>query len=621
MSSVPEADPADLSLSNLDPDLDLGRGPTIDSSDEFPLPSFDDLGDTGIAADVLFPLEGEPTAEDVPAAEGPNDQETVEFSKDSAEKDSHTEPDSKKDEESTPAVASNPPNDSELGRFAVGTDEGLDDLDLDAKPVPILPSITFDMEPEESLDADYFEAGLEGNSRGSTPSSPPPKAPKAPSPRGGAEPTRQVAASPVASLGTSEEQSEKASSADSSVPDFSKPSSSGSGLTTPGPPQASLETKSSKQTADESSIDEIFFGHAQAPEKSEAKTKGPVRREDWVEEVPVEQYVRRVKVKRRSGRKLKVRPWVPAAGVAVLAAAFLVSTPVFQKMHETELSAPVLVVASNPKGEVYSGDQLLGNTPLALSAEQAADPDLEVRKNGYVATKVVVAEGVGAGDKPVGKFFPSLQVEPIKLAWSGLPEGSTVWWNGKKVEPSSLGQALPGVYSLKVKPESGPSISTKVTLEPRSGAEGPFSVGAEVSRAFALQPKANIALKLPDEKSQVKALGVTVSSLDKKQPFSSKVQLSSSTPAEVALPGPGKYKLSFSGDETFKPSSQEVELPEGETTDVSLALTKRPPKPVAPNRPTYRPAQPTYRPTYRPPPRRPYQGGGGGGGRIAPPAF
>ena len=277
-----------------------------------------------------------------------------------------------------------------------------------------------------------------------------------------------------------------------------------------------------------------------------------------------------------------------------------------------------MVVASNPQAEVYSGDQLLGATPLALSAELAAKPDLQIRKDGYKPAVIPIKDGEGTGDAPVSKFVPTLEIQPVQLSWDGFPADATLWWNGQKVAHESLKEVLPGEYSVKVKPKSGPSVSTKVTIEAAAGA---VPVGNQVAEAFAQQPKAKIALKMPDEKSKAGDLGLTLTRLDKNQPFSSKVTVSSSTTAEVAVPGPGKYKLSFAGNGKFKAASEEIELASGATKEISLALAKQPPKVVAPSQPTYRPSTPTYRPTYRPPPRRPYSGGGGGGGRIAPPAF
>ena len=59
MTPSPDIDPKELALPDIDDDLNLDKGPVIDTSDEFPLP------DCGEEADpkVLFP---EATEEDIP---------------------------------------------------------------------------------------------------------------------------------------------------------------------------------------------------------------------------------------------------------------------------------------------------------------------------------------------------------------------------------------------------------------------------------------------------------------------------------------------------------------------------------------------------------------------------
>ena len=127
---------------------------------------------------------------------------------------------------------------------------------------------------------------------------------------------------------------------------------------------------------------------------------------------------------------------------------------------------------------------------------------------------------------------------------------------------------------------------------------------------------------MPDDKLTAKDLAVAVKGVGKGNSFSSSLRVSHNKKGKLVFPGPGKYKLSFAGNDKYKAVSQTVELAEGASKSVSLSMAKQPPRPVArpaaPTSPSYQPSRPTYRPyrpTYRP--SRP----SGGGGRIAPPSF
>ena len=587
MSSSQDADSHDLSLPELDDDFNLQSGPRIDSSDEFPLPSFD--LDEGISPDILFPIEDLPekTSEELP------------------------------------------------------------------KPKPkAIPDIT-----TPSLDADHFELGLDEYDFGEpevrkttpldatqriTPPSPltPPPAPVQKNLTPHVPPKAPIESSELAdTLARSEGPSQP-------VPDFSQKVKR-QDLTPPGPPATSL--------------DEIFFDDqpisAPSPQPAVEKPQLPVTptrevsqpqppspikvekieepvppasppppkskdvsRAEWAEEVPVDQFVRQVKIKRKgTPEKPKFRPWIPAVGAALVAVAFFGSKPLFAGMTGSDDVNAMLVVGSLPQGEVFQGDVSLGTAPLALTGEQIAAGDLEVRKPGYVPVAVTA---VGEDQNKIEKFFTKLEVAPVALSWDGLPKGSVLWWNGQKTAPSKLGKVAPGTYKVKVKAPDRPAVSFALGVEPRGKESGPLSVQNRITDALAKQPQLEVSLKMPDEKLTAKNLAVAVKSIDKGSSFSSSLKVSHDKKGKLVFPGPGKYKLSFSGDDTYKPVSQTVQLAEGASESVSLSLVKQPPRPVArpatttspsyqPSRPTYRPYRPTYRPS------RP----SGGGGRIAPPSF
>jgi hypothetical protein len=618
MSSKPEAESDDLDLPELPGDIGIKSGPTIDSSDEFPLPSFDLDEIKAISPDILFPVDPEPTAEELPAArasvssgpkKGTNQSSASERpSRETAKPSAQAKPDQ---------TATRPPPRREPEKNHPQF-HSRPNIEVSFQPLDPLPFLkesgkTF-FPPEESLDDDYFEAGLSGDETRFTPpatpnmptsgrqgqtstrKSTPNIAPSAP-----VEPVKKaVAAGTMASAQPARtEQPERDKQRNESKPGSKK-----------------RRGKAAKSTA----IDEIFFDD-QTESSQETAPGDKVSREEWAEEVPVDQYVRKVKVKRRTGGdKPKVRPWIPVVGVAAIVLGFVASKPLFAKLADVEVSNPVLVVASSPQGEVFLGETSLGLGPIALTAEQAARTDLEIRKDGFVS--IVVTPGEVSTDGPTKKFMQPFVAEPVALSWDGLPEKSTLLWNGKKVAATDLAAVEPGKYALKVKPADRPAVAVSLSLEPRGKADGPFSVGPVVQAEFAKQPTISVGLSLP-EKTSAKDLALTVKSLDGKVAFDSKLKVSSGTESSLVFPAAGKYKIAFAGNETFKAASQTVELSEGGSQDIKLTLAKQPPKPVV-AQPTYQPSNNTYQPApvYRPyrPPARPYSGGGGGG-RIAPPAF
>lgn len=583
MSSSQDANSHDLSLPELDDDLNLQSGPRIDSSDEFPLPSFD--LDEGISPDILFPIEDLPekTSEELP------------------------------------------------------------------KPKQkAIPDIT-----APSLDADHFEFGLdeydfgEPKVRKTTPldatqrvTPPAPlKPPPAPAQKAAPLPTPTTAKAEASELAEAMARSQRDSQP---PPDFSQKAKR-QDLTPPGPPATTFDeivfddepisAPSPKPAVKKVDVAKAPTREVQQhqppapprPEKAPVPAPPPpkakdVSRADRAQEVPVDQFVRQVKVKRKEApEQPKFRPWVPAVGAALVAVAFFGSKPLFAGMTNSSEPNPVMVVGSFPQGEVFQGETSLGSAPLAITSEQLEAGGLEVRKPGYLP---VAVNATAEKQDKVEKFFTKLSVAPVALSWDGLPKGSVLWWNGQKIAPSKLGKVDPGTYKVKVKAPDRPAVSFALNVQPRGSEAGPLSVQNRITDALAKQPQLEVSLKMPDDKLTAKDLAVAVKGVGKGNSFSSSLRVSHNKKGKLVFPGPGKYKLSFAGNDKYKAVSQTVELAEGASKSVSLSMAKQPPRPVArpaaPTSPSYQPSRPTYqpyRPTYRP--SRP----SGGGGRIAPPSF
>jgi len=524
MCPSPDADSKDFELDELDADLELTTGPTIDSSDEFPLPSFDP--DDGIDADVLFPLggdnRGEKTSEDKAVVD--DNQESVK----------HSEAAKKR----YPAIPTVSLSDNDLSDYGRGDYRNRDRSDYS------------DRFTEDTLDSDYFEAGLDsGEERRRERSK---AAPAKPEPK---PPERVQPAEPV-------EESK---------------------------PEQKPESGASEQ--------------ASSPNSEEVEPESPKAPPPPAQRKPSQ-----------GRRKKSVRPWVPAAGVACLVVAWFASKPLFQGLSEVEVSVPARVVASRPQGEVFVGEESLGTGPVPLSPDQAKKP-ATVRLKGYVPLSVPPLTEIPT-EGPVSKFLQPLEVAPVALNWSGLPDGSTVWWNGKKSTLDGLQEVLPGDYKVKVKAPDRPAVQVGVSV----GVGESVDVSKKVAEALARQPQVKLGVTPPDEKTKVGSVSLKVSRIGEGTGFTETVKLGPGKSAELNLPEPGKYKVAFAGDQDFKAASKTVELAEGGSEDVTLGLVKRPPKQVAPSNPgnTYRPNRPTYRPpVYRPRPRP----SGGGSGRIRPPAF
>lgn len=567
MSSSREVDPHDLTLPELPSDIKVKGGPVIDSSEEYPLPSLDfDLG-AECDPDFLFPLD-ETTAEDLPVSQ---------LSSHSSE--------------------------------PITDDYALPDL-------PELPPFpTLDNEPVmvESQDEDYFDVPQEGPAQTLNGEA----VKMTPSPVDVRTETTTPAPPPAPTL------SPPATVA-APLPDLSKPATAPQQLTAPGPPMAWLQPESMEIPLWAPEIEKATFSTPSTePEKPTSlppapPAPGPARASGQNPDL----YVRKSKAKANGGEAQgsRLRPWVPAAGIALIAVTYFLSKPFFARTAEPAVVDPVLVVASEPPGEVYADGEALGVTPFAVNSESVVKK-LEIRRQGYDALAVPDMSHLSDADV-VQKFVAPLVPTPVALSWTGLPAGATVWWNGKKSDPGSLKATAPGKYSVKVQAKGRPSVS--VPLEVKPGGK-PVQVGKLIEQQLAKQPRLKVSLSTP-QKASAKGLAFKVTRMGAEEPFSQTVKVSSDKAGGLTLPASGKYKISFEGDETFKSTSQTVELGSGNEKSVKVTLAKQPPRPqpvaTAPSSGSssyYQPSAPAYQPYY--PPAQYSGGGGGGGGRIRPPSF
>lgn len=553
MSSSSDIDPKELTLSELPEDIKLGGGPVIDTSEEFPLPDFG--GDPDPDPDLLFPAEGEPTTEDI-----------------------------RQDSPLPPLDTSDEAEELELPSL---DDVGKRDWREPGKPLSELSFPSTDIELSE--DDDYFEPRLELVRQPSSDSSrlePQPPLPPLPGfdPPVAPNPKTSPPPRPPAAEASASPQTEVA------APKAAQPAPAEATKAQQPPAKPKPAPKEAAQT--------------------ESRSSGELRKS------PVAKYVRKVKVKRKDSSKRAVRPWVPVAGLVLLGVGYFASQPFLADLEGKEIPTAVMIVASQPKGEVFLGDQSLGETPIALNSAEVAS-GMEVRREGF-ETLIVPELGQREDSKPPQKFMLELVPSPVKLSWEGIPDKTALWWNGVPKKQQELTEVQPGTYQVKAKPADRPAVTVEVALEP--GGPSSFQVGQALDAEFAKQPTMSVGLTLP-EKASAKNLGITVKSLDDKKPFSGTLKVSGDSKASLVVPEAGKYKLSFAGDKTFKPVSQTVDLASGAAQDVTLTLAKQPPPKVDPvttgsSGGGYQP--PAYRP-YRPPVYRP--SGGGGGGRIAPPSF
>ena len=206
------------------------------------------------------------------------------------------------------------------------------------------------------------------------------------------------------------------------------------------------------------------------------------------------------------------------------------------------------------------------------------------------------------------------------LDWSGVPEGSKIFWQGKKAQLSALGTAAPGSYDVKVVAPGRPAV--RFALAVGQDSQG-VAVGQKVSEALSKQPTLSLALA----KTPKGAVQVRVRELGEGASFKTSTKLQGKTASGLVLPKAGKYKVEVAETDTHRAYGQTVTVGDGSKKSLQIALKAAPPKVVvsAPPAPSYSGggggySEPTY---YAPPPPRYHGGGGGGGGgsRIAPPSF
>jgi hypothetical protein len=323
--------------------------------------------------------------------------------------------------------------------------------------------------------------------------------------------------------------------------------------------------------------------------------------------------------------KAKIRPWVLAAGAALIVGALAVPESAFSGAPVAG-TPPSFVLTSEPKAEVYRGDQRLGLTPLLLEASLVGEEGLTLQATGFEEQKFVLSGPVS--DSVIEKHRVVLAEAPIRLDWSGMPAGSKLTWQGKPTTVEALTTALPGTYSLAVTPPDRPSVAIQVVV-PKHGVGG-LSVGKQLEQALAKQPALSVTLKAGKGKTAKVPLTVTISQSDKGKKFSKTASLDGKKSSKLILPGAGTYLVKVPASATHQAFSKKLTVKEGGSQNLEIALTPVPPKVASVSAPSsgsggggggaYYP-EPVY---YSPPPA--YYGGGGGGGgsggaSIAPPSF
>lgn len=205
------------------------------------------------------------------------------------------------------------------------------------------------------------------------------------------------------------------------------------------------------------------------------------------------------------------------------------------------------------------------------------------------------------------------------LDWSGVPEGSKIFWQGKKTQVSALGTAAPGKYDVKVVAPGRPAVRLALAVSPDSQR---VAVGQKVSDALAQQPTLSLALA----KASKGGVQVKVRELGENASFKTSTKLQGKAASGLVLPRAGKYKVEVAETDTHRAYGQTVTVGDGGKKSLQIAL-----KPAPPRIAVSAPAAPVYSgdggghsaPAYQAPPPPSYYGGGGGGGgsRIAPPSF
>ncbi len=316
-----------------------------------------------------------------------------------------------------------------------------------------------------------------------------------------------------------------------------------------------------------------------------------------------------------SGRLAKMGAGV-AAAVVLCAIPFIYLGAKGNAIKSPESSAkPVAskAVAQKPEPKPSVAAQKPEPKPsvVAVNEEKPEPPVAKVEKPTPSEVKAVAPAAV--------------PVSLTSLNWSGLPNGSKVFWQGQRSSVDALGSVKPGNYSLKVIAPSRPAVLMTLKVEESSDA---LPVGEQVKQAIAKQPTLSLALA----KTPKAAVSVRVRELGTGATFKTVAKLTGKNRSSVVLPKAGKYKVEVTENSVYQDYGQTVSFDDGSKKSLQIAL-KSAPIPVA-SAPA---AAPSYSggggggysppPTYSAPPPPTYYsgggsgGGGGGGGRIAPPSF
>ena len=323
-----------------------------------------------------------------------------------------------------------------------------------------------------------------------------------------------------------------------------------------------------------------------------------------------------------AGGKGQLRTWLVAAGAFAVVAVWALPTSLYSPAPPPENPAQ-FVLSSEPKAEVYQGGKRLGETPMLLQASQVGE-GLALRRSGYREQTFTLTSPLP--EDKVEKRSVKLEVAPVALDWVGLPEGSTLTWNGTPSLVAELSTAEPGTYQLKVTAPGRPSVEVPVVVpDPGQGtAVASVAVGPLLEKALAKQPALSMALKTSQGMAPKLPLKVSITG---QKSFATTTTLEAKTTAELVLPGPGTYLVKVPASDTHQAFSKAVKVQEGGSHRLEIALTPVPPKVAsapAASSSEYPGSGSSYSPPpvyYAPPPSYSGGGGGGSGGRIAPPSF
>lgn len=320
--------------------------------------------------------------------------------------------------------------------------------------------------------------------------------------------------------------------------------------------------------------------------------------------------------------KQRVRPWILAVGAVLIVGALAVPESTFAGPPMAP-APPRLVLSSEPRAEVRSGGESLGQTPLLLEESQVRE-GVTLNAPGYEPKTFALSEKISP-DR-IEKRHLVLSMAQLKLDWTGLPSESKLTWQGKPSTRETLAQALPGKYTLGVQAPDRPPITLAVEVSAADGS-GSVPVGKQVEAALARQPALTLAFKTGKGAAPKMPLKVTVSGGQGASKFSKTAALDAKSGSKLVLPGPGTYQVKIPASQTHEAFSKKITVKEGSSQSLDIALTPVPPKVAAVPASGggggggYVP-EPSY---YSPPPAY-YSGGGGGGGggsggSIAPPSF